>query len=419
MIKIAIIQFPGSNCETESIAAVRRAGMEPIEFLWNQPYELLEEFDGYIIVGGFSYEDRSRAGVIASLDPVMKIIRQQSESGKPVLGICNGAQILVETGMVPGLENYRIGLALAPNRREKDGHILGTGFYNVYAHLKASVESNRTAFTRHLREGDTIHIPLAHAEGRYIIPDELLQEMIANGQTPFRYSDENGEIINSFPTNPNGSVHNLAAISNPAGNVMAIMPHPERVPAGDPIFASMKEYIEETQASSNRCCAYQAPKIEIGQYQHKQDAIELPINLVITDNTAHSVHKALEVAGIQVGITRKTHWEVQLNETSDAIRDQIIETGELFNSNKEYITEIPTEDSKVRILVHEKEDLVGKQKLETLEDRFHLEGIKEIKRSTLWEIELKEGDDKETLQQILDTHILFNPFYQDAVYYSA
>ena len=419
MIKIAIIQFPGSNCETESIAAVRRAGMEPVEFLWNQPYELLEGFDGYVIVGGFSYEDRSRAGVIASLDPVMKIIRQQSETGKPVLGICNGAQILVETGMVPGLEKYRIGLALAPNRREKDGHILGTGFYNVFAHLKTSVSSKRTAFTRHLKDGDTIHIPLAHAEGRYIIPDELLQEMIENGQTPFRYSDDQGEVVNSFPTNPNGSVHNLAAISNPAGNVMAIMPHPERVSAGDPIFSSMREYIEENQQAEQRACAYKAPRIEVGQYQHKDSSFELPINLVITDNTAHSVHKALEVAGIHVGITRKTHWEVQLNEAPESIRDQIIETGELFNSNKEYITEIPEGDSKIRILVHDKEDLVGKQKLETLEDRFHLEGIKEIKRSTLWEIELENSDDQETLQQILDTHILFNPFYQDAVYYSA
>ncbi len=419
MIKIAIIQFPGSNCETESIAAVRRAGMQPVEFLWNQSYELLQEFDGYVIVGGFSYEDRSRAGVIASLDPVMKIIRQQSESGKPVLGICNGAQILVETGMVPGLENYRIGLALAPNRREKDGHILGTGFYNVFAHLKTSVESNQTAFTRHLKAGETIHIPLAHAEGRYIIPDELLQEMIANGQTPFRYSNAAGEIVSSFPTNPNGSVHNLAAISNPAGNVMAIMPHPERVPAGDPIFTSMREYIEENKQGKQTACNYKAPKIEVGQYQHKENAFELPINLVITDNTAHSVHKALEVAGIKVGITRKTHWEVQLKEASDSMRDQIIETGELFNSNKEDITDIPDSDSKIRILVHDKEDLVGKQKLETLEDRFHLEGIKEIKRSTLWEFQLENPEDQETLQQILDTHILFNPFYQDAVYYSA
>lgn len=418
MIRIAIIQFPGSNCETESIAAVRRAGMEPVEFLWNQSYDLLHEFDGYIIVGGFSYEDRSRAGVIASLDPVMKIIRKEAESGKPVLGICNGAQILVETGMVPGLKDYKIGMALAPNRREKDGHILGTGFYNVFADLKLSCTPSRTAFTRHLKEGDTIHIPLAHAEGRYVIPEELLQEMIENGQTPFRYSNAQGEIVNSFPVNPNGSVYNIAAVSNPAGNVMAIMPHPERVPAGDPIFSSMREYIEEGNPTPQGTCKFTASILELGQYQVKSGAFELPINLIITDNTAHSVHKALEVAGLKVGIKRKTHWEVQLDSSENSLKEDIIKTGELFNSNKEHITEIPKDPSKIRILVHDKEDLVGKQKLETLTDRFHLEGIREIKRSTLWEIELANPDDQETLQKIFHTHILWNPYYQDALHYN-
>lgn len=419
MIRIAIIQFPGSNCETESIAAVRRAGMEPVEFLWNQSYGLLEGFDGYIIVGGFSYEDRSRAGVIASLDPVMKIVRQQSESGKPVLGICNGAQILVETGMVPGLENHRIGMALAPNRREKKGHILGTGFYNVFSHLRLGVKPDRTAFTRHLTEGSTINIPLAHAEGRFVIPDALLAEMIETGQTPFQYSDADGVVTPDFPINPNGSVHNLAAVTNPNGNVMAIMPHPERVLEGDPIFTSMKSYINERQTSTPTYCKFKAPSVELTKFKAKSTSFELPINLIITDNTAHSVHKALEVAGIPVGITRKTHWEINLGNTPSDIKEEIIKSGELFNSNKEYITDIPVDDSKIRILVHDKDDFVGKHKLETLTNRFHLSGISEIKRSTLWEIELEDPEDSETLRKILDTHILWNPFYQDAVYYSS
>lgn len=418
MIRIAIIQFPGSNCETESIAAVRRAGMEPVEFLWNQSYALLHQFDGYVIVGGFSYEDRSRAGVIASLDPVMDIIRKEAATGKPVLGICNGAQILVETGMVPGLENYKIGMALAPNRREKDGHILGTGFYNVFAHLKLACPPGRTAFTRRLKEGDTLYIPLAHAEGRHVIPEALLKEMITHGQTPFRYSDAAGNVVNRFPVNPNGSVYNLAAVSNPAGNVMAIMPHPERVPAGDPIFASMKDYIEEGMPPAQSHCRFAAPPLEIGRYKRKAGAFELPINLLITDNTAHSVHKALEMAGLKAGITRKAHWEVQLESPEDSLKEAIIRSGELFNSNKEYVTEIPGDSSKVRILIRDKEDLVGKQKRETLTDRFHLEGITHIKRSTLWEIELEDPEDQESLQRIFNTHILWNPYFQDALFYT-
>ena len=111
-MKIAIVQFPGSNCERETMLAVQRAGMTPVEFLWNEPREKLREMAGFILIGGFSYEDRSRAGVIAALDPVMQEIKTQSALGKPILGICNGAQILVETGLVPGLEDNMLGMVL-------------------------------------------------------------------------------------------------------------------------------------------------------------------------------------------------------------------------------------------------------------------------------------------------------------------
>src|SRR5947209_6317167 len=125
-MRIAIIQFPGSNCERETLLAVKRAGMIPQEFLWNESTEKLADFAGYIIVGGFSYEDRSRAGIIAALDPVMQILRQQSQLGRPILGICNGAQILVEAGLVPGLESDKLGLVLTENKRVQQGHVLGT-----------------------------------------------------------------------------------------------------------------------------------------------------------------------------------------------------------------------------------------------------------------------------------------------------
>ena len=226
--QIAIIQFPGSNTERETLMACRRVGLNPIEFLWNEPTEKLSYFDGFVIVGGFAYEDRSRAGVIAALDPIMKQIKIEAESGKPVLGICNGAQILVESGLVPGLANHRVGVALTDNKRVKDGHVVGVGYYNTWANLKMSAPSDRCAFTRHLKTGEWINVPLAHGEGRFIIPSELLKKMIANDQTVFRYCDNDGIISDEFPTNPNGSMHNLAAVCNAQGNVMAMMPHPER-----------------------------------------------------------------------------------------------------------------------------------------------------------------------------------------------
>ena len=104
---IAIIQFPGSNTERETLMACKRVGLNPVEFLWNEPIEKLLKFNGFVIVGGFAYEDRSRAGAIAALDPIMKQIKIEAEKGKPVLGICNGAQILVESGLIPGLDDHR------------------------------------------------------------------------------------------------------------------------------------------------------------------------------------------------------------------------------------------------------------------------------------------------------------------------
>ena len=147
MINIAIIQFPGSNTERETLMACRRVGLNPVEFLWNEPAESLSDLDGFVIVGGFSYEDRSRSGVIAALDPIMKQIKIEAAKGKPVLGICNGAQILVESGLVPGLDDHRVGLALTDNKRVKDGHVVGVGYYNTWANLKMSIPVSYTHLT--------------------------------------------------------------------------------------------------------------------------------------------------------------------------------------------------------------------------------------------------------------------------------
>jgi len=409
VIHIAIIQFPGSNTERETLMACRRVGLNPIEFLWNEPTEKLSEFDGYVIVGGFAYEDRSRAGVIAALDPIMKQIRLEAEKGKPVLGICNGAQILVESGLVPGLKNYRVGIALTDNKRVQGGHVIGVGYYNTWANLKMSAPSNRCAFTRHLNSGEWIKIPLAHGEGRFIIPNVLLEKMISNNQTVYRYCDDNGNIVDEFPTNPNGSMYNLAAVCNPAGNVMAMMPHPERTENGDVVFSSMKEFIENENPVSDHNLSFDRPHYEMTDYKANSNATEWIIDMIITDNEASSVRNALDHLGHNVSIARQTHWEISMDGDRESILKKIDATGELYNSNKEFISQPKDSEKNTSFLVRQKEDMLGRAKYESLKERFEIDGITDLKRGVIWNVTVNSGSFDTVLNDILGTHILFNP----------
>ncbi len=415
--KIAIIQFPGSNCERESALAIKRAGMEPVEFLWNEPVEKLHECDGYFIIGGFSYEDRSRAGIIASLDPVMKIISEESEKGKPVLGICNGAQILVETGLVPGLQNNRVGMALSGNRMVKDGHVMGTGYYNVWANVKLTHTGNRCAFTRHFQEGERMNIPIAHAEGRFMMDDDLLEKLQANDQAVFKYCNENGEVIPDFPVNPNGSMDNLAAVCNTEGNVMAMMPHPERTIAGDPIFTSMRDYLNEDTQLTATTLDYEPCHSELETYRCPDNSEELLVDLIITDNEAVTVENALRHLGIAVSITRQSHWEIALKtDARGETVDKIVASGEVLNSNKESPAD-KTSNNGEAILVRYKDDLVGQHKKAALKEWFHIEGIQEIRSGVIWHITPDDEGADETLEKVLQSHILFNPYSHNGYKY--
>ncbi len=406
---IAIIQFPGSNTERETLMACNRVGLNPVEFLWNEPAEKLSVFDGYVIVGGFAYEDRSRAGVIAALDPIMKQIKIEADKGKPVLGICNGAQILVESGLVPGLENHRVGIALTDNKRVKNNHCIGVGYYNTWANLQLTAPSDRCAFTRHLITGDWINVPLAHGEGRFIVPDELLEKMISNNQTVFRYCDDNGNILDEFPTNPNGSMHNLAAVCNVHGNVMAIMPHPERTEKGDAVFSSMKDFIENENPVSSYTLTFDRPHYEVANYETNGDSTEWVVDMIITDNEAASVQNALDHLGFDIILSRQTHWEISTDGDRKTILQKIDATGELYNSNKEFISKIKTAVNTASFIVQQKEDMLGRAKYETLTNRFEIDGITNIKRGVIWNVSINSGNFEGVLNDVLNTHILFNP----------
>ena len=409
--KIAVIQFPGSNTELETIAAIERNGMTPISHLWNEPASNLELCDGYIIVGGFSYEDRSRSGIIASLDPVINTLKKQALVGKPVLGVCNGAQILVESGMVPGNKGFDTIVGLSENKRVRSGQVVGTGYYNTWCYLKSNKESV-SAFIDKSDDGLLLQIPIAHAEGRFVM-DKKLQEVVeSTNLAVYHYCNQDGEIINDFPVNPNGSIDNIAALGNVAGNVMAIMPHPERTDKGDPVFKSLNNFLNSDDVFSYKALRYESKKITVSPFKKPKKTTELLISMIIADNEAISVEKCIERLGqTNAGIKKYLHLEIEHDGVLDI--ENIYETDVLFNPSKEFITTNIDKGSGFRFLVREKENIGGRKMKETLHRRFGFNNITNILKGTVWEINSKEKQIKKDIDLILNSHILCNPISQE------
>jgi phosphoribosylformylglycinamidine synthase subunit PurQ / glutaminase len=407
--KIAIIQFPGSNCETESIFAITQAGMEAEEFLWNRPVIDLEGFDGYFIIGGFSFEDRSRSGVISAKNPLMHEIIAQAKKGKPVLGICNGAQILIESGMVPGLKNEKLAGALAVNKRVQNDEILGTGFYNSWVNIK--VLNSQNAFCRNFTLDQIINVPIAHGEGRFIFAPEVVSEMQKNGQFLFQYCDSNGLVHDEFPLNPNGSYLSLAAVGNPSGNIMAMMPHPERVleKCGQKIFESMRDYIIDLKSGKLnfvwKDLEIDLEEKQIEKFELKKENLNLLIDSIITDKEAVTVESTLNNLGIVCKLKKLILWEI---EGSDETEKNYLQTSELFfNSNKEFVIDTLGKaefDYDSVVTVQYADDFVGQSVLQNLRHDGN-KTITQISKKILW---LIKGD----AQKVIESGVLANPFSQ-------
>jgi len=254
-MRVAVIQFPGLNCEYESVRAFEAAGLRAELFRWNLKPELLDNYDGFFIPGGWSYNDRVRGGSIAGRDPVMQKIAEEARGGKPVLGVCNGFQILGEAGLLP--REGKLSMALAANVAKREGEVVRSGYYVGWVNL---LVENRNAATWNIEKGEVLQIPIAHGEGNLVLEEDVLDEVKENGQVAFRYCDDAGGIDPEYPVNINGSIDNIAGISNRKGNVVGMMPHPERAVfgwqlpdylsgggSGRKIFESFKSYLEENR----------------------------------------------------------------------------------------------------------------------------------------------------------------------------
>jgi phosphoribosylformylglycinamidine synthase len=218
--KFGIVVFPGSNCDHDSYYAVKKVLGYDAEFLWHKDKDL-KDSDVIILPGGFSYGDYLRTGAIAQFSPIMNNVVDFAERGGTVVGICNGFQMLLEMGLLPGVMLQNISLKFVC----KDSYL--------------KVINNNTMFSNEI-EDDVIKIPIAHGDGNYYADDETIKKLEENNQIVFKYSTKEGKITDS--ANPNGSLSNIAGIVNERGNIMGLMPHPER--ACDPVLRKIEgQYI--------------------------------------------------------------------------------------------------------------------------------------------------------------------------------
>lgn len=197
-MKFAVIVFPGSNCDIDMYHAIKDELGEEVEYVWHDATSL-DGFDAILLPGGFSYGDYLRTGAIARFSNVMQEVVKAAEAGKPILGVCNGFQILLEAGLLPG--------AMRRNESLKF----------ICKNVELRVENNETMFSGSYKQGETIQIPVAHGEGNYYCDEETLARL-----------KENKQIVFTYTNNPNGSLEDIAGIMNEQGNVLGMMPHPER-----------------------------------------------------------------------------------------------------------------------------------------------------------------------------------------------
>jgi len=206
-MRFGVVVFPGSNCDRDCVHVLRGVLGRDVDELWSGDPSVAGA-DALILPGGFAYGDYLRAGAVAATAPIMAAVREFAGAGGPVLGICNGFQVLLEAGLLPG--------AMLRNRSLQ--------FRCQPVHLR--VESMRTPFTAGLRPGQVLRMPVAHGEGKYYAPEDLAARLEARDQIVFRYCDASGRPADD--ANPNGSLRHIAGVCNAAGNVVGLMPHPER-----------------------------------------------------------------------------------------------------------------------------------------------------------------------------------------------
>ncbi len=230
-MRFGVVVFPGSNCDYDSYHVLNSVIGVKTDFIWHKEKNL-SDYDLIVLPGGFSYGDYLRSGAIARFSPVMKEVKNFADNGGLVLGICNGFQVLLESGMLPGAM-----------LRNKNLHF-------ICKHIHIKVNDNKTPWTSSYNNGDVLRIPIAHADGNYFASDDILEKLKKEGRILFQYTNEQGDVKDEY--NPNGSKLNIAGIMNEKKNVLGMMPHPERASEkllgsedGKKLFISIVNFLKD------------------------------------------------------------------------------------------------------------------------------------------------------------------------------
>lgn len=323
---IAIPSFPGSNGEVDNVRTLKRCGFDCFVFRWNDSLEKLATVDGYFFGAGFSYEDRGRSGMVAARDPLFQFMREESEKGKVIIGNCNGAQVLIESGLLP--LPGTLSMCLAHNAiQSNDGSWKSPGFLNQWVWITPSCKKDRCATSDW---SGTLHIPIAHGEGRFTTKDpDLLRELEARDQIAFRYCTADGVVLAETPVTPNGSMSAIAGICNPEGNVVALMPHPERTEQGDPYFHSVKKWITSHPKRSSKFVSTTVNS-PISLETQTRLPFEIFIGTLITNNEERTVERALQRLVPSVAIRQ---WKY-VGSRANSVKE-LLSTLSFFNPHKE------------------------------------------------------------------------------------
>ncbi len=421
MFRVAIIYFPGTTGVPQVQHALLAVGLSYQRVLWNTT-ESLSQYDAFILPAGFSFGDRIRAGVIAAHTPVMQQLCQAAQQGKPILGIGNGCNILVEAGLLPGATPLGLAGALTTNVRSKTQGIMGVGLYHSAVHIKYIAPTQRSVFTSQLALNAILPAQVNDRAGAFVFPLDLLNALERNQQILFKYCTASGTVENDFPVNPNGSQASIAGLCNPTGNVVGYIPELERDEQGAVLFQGLRQSLAQPITPITQPLPWHPNPIIIRRYQSAIESLDFYVQTAQTQAASRSAETVLQRAGFNVHVQCQQYWEVWHDAPTERVTElmkTIINSSVLFQPQLDhYQLQWQPDNTTVTVLVRDITDYIGKYAIQQLHHQYNVTELENCLQGIIWKFTLPATTDiTERLQQVsqmLQTYLFYNPYSQIA-----